>query len=115
MYGVGSRLPYLVQTLVVALKAAQIGNIAVAKSGSHLLQQQVGIVAQHIDAREAEARVAALSYAQPGHLEREVAHGVVVGGSVLAVDVAHGLLGRLTEAYAQLHGQLCAEIEKQGA
>ena len=127
MYGACSRLPNLIQSLVVTLKRATIGQIAHNRYGTNLLEVQLAVVVQKVDAHEAEARISPLSYAQPGECGLKVADGVVVRSAIFAVNLAHSLTCRLaiTHAYAyrsmvcghtrynlQASVQLTSEVQK---
>ena len=104
VHGVCSGHPDVVKALVAAFERTEVRDVAVFERGAHFLEQYVGIVAEHVNPHEAEARVAAFGYSQPGQLDGEVAHGVVVGGTVLVVDVAHGLFGRFAETHSYFCG-----------
>ena len=129
MYGAGSRLPNLIQTLVVALECAAIFQVAHNRYGTHLFEMQLAVVVQKVDANKAEPRVTQLYLSQPRQSGLKVAYGVVVCGAILAVNLAHSLTCRLAITYTNTHGrvvcghtrhnlqaavQLTTEVEQNG-
>ena len=100
VHGVRTGHPDIVQTLVVRAERAPVRNVAIAESGTHLLDEQVGIGILHIDTHEAEARVTHLGHAQPWNHDVLVADGMVVRSPVFGSDVAHGLRSRFAKAHS---------------
>ena len=97
VYGIRPRHPNVVQALVVRTKRATVRNVAIAESGPHLLDEQIGIGLLHIDTHKAEARVTYLGHPQPWNHDVLIADGMVVRSSVLGSDVAHGFGNRFAE------------------
>ena len=103
MQRVGSGQPDAVHARVARVERSQVGYIAVNEACAKLFQREFDVVFQQVDADEPETGVTHFAYTQPRQFDGVVAHGVVVRGSVLFGDFAHGFSDRFTQTDAYLN------------
>lgn len=80
----------------------QVGNVAIEKARTYLLDRQLDVILEQIDPHEAEAGIAHFAHAEPRKLDRIVAHRMIVRRAVLGRNVAHRLADRLAQPHAHL-------------
>ena len=100
MHGVGSGLPDIVQTFVVAAERSFIGNITESRDGTDLFQLQFDGIIQEVDTHKTETGITDFHDSQPGQANGKIAHGMIVGSSVCSVDIAHRFTDRLAKTDA---------------
>ena len=102
MQRVGSGHPDAVHARIARAERAQVGNVAIEKARTYLLDRQLDVILEQIDPHEAEAGIAHFAHAEPRKLDRIVAHRMIVRRAVLGRNVAHRLADRLAQPHAHL-------------